>query len=46
MHFDIFADLDKLRSRCQMRALGRAKPLTRARFFGRANFALQKEKNH
>ena len=38
--------LDKLRARCQSGALGHAKSLRRARFFGRAHFALQKRKNY
>ena len=38
--------LDKLRARCGSRVLGRTKPLRKARFFGRANFVLQKRKNH
>ena len=32
--------LDKLRARCRLDALGRAKPLRRALFSGRAHFAL------
>ena len=40
------SDLDKLCARCRLCALGCAKPLRYASFFGLAHFASRKTKNY